>query len=346
MNLLKEKRMKECLYWRIDMGILNNLSATNWLGAGTVLLSTVATAWNALGQYASEKLLTMLEQPFDLARERTPQVQYFRMETQYVHIGPDGKRTGIENYNLKLKCIPKALSGKSGDEYICGGLKLQNNDDPPVSIPSLKGWTYVLNMPSPGKNENEPFLGIPHEKFEDIRDSRGHKLDSYGVYANFVDFHAPLNDFFPRSISWGKGIQDIKRIGEKILHASAFQTAPIDLGKGIKPGSSFRNGEVTLEFKGLSIADGSVCAIIGYDSGEGTLKMLMSIGPDIEMVTVGGSQFKGDIYIDLATRWVKKATMDECVITETRMPTPIPKISAYTVRHILMRMIGKKEYER
>lgn len=328
------------------MRIFNNYSQTTWLGAGTVLLALVTTSLNATGQNASEKLLTMLDQPFDLARGRTPKVQYFHMETQYVHIGFDGKRTGIEIYNLKLKCIPKALSGKNGDEYICGGLELQNNDDPPVSIPSLMGWTYVLNMPSPGKNESEPLLGIPHERFEDIRDSQGNKLDSFRVYGNFVDFHAPLNDFFPRSISWGKGIQDIKRIGEKILHASAFQTAPIDLGKGIKPGSNFRNGEVILEFKGLGIVDGSVCAIIGYDSGEGTLKMLMSISPDVEIETVGGSQFKGDIYIDLATHWVKKATMDEFVITETRMPTPTPNISAYTVRHILMRMIDKKEYER
>jgi hypothetical protein len=324
----------------------NDFAQTTWLGTGIVLLVLVATAWKANGQNASAKLLTMLDQPFDLARDRTAEVQYFRMETQYVRIGFDGKRTGIETYNLKLKCTPKALSGKGGDEYTCGGLELQNNDDPPVSIPSLMGWTYILNMPSPGKNEDEPLLGIPHDKFADIRDSRGNKVDSYKVYANFIDFHAPLNDFFPRSISWGKGIQDIKRIGEKIVHASAFQTAPINLGKGIKVGSNFKNGKVILELKGLSVVDGSVCAIIGYDSGEGILEMLMSISPDMEIETVGGSQFKGDIYIDLATHWVKKATMDEFVITETRMPNSIPKISAYTVRHILMRIIGKEEYER
>jgi hypothetical protein len=345
MNSIKEKRMKEFLPGRIQMKNRNNFFRTIWPGAGMVLLAIAATAWNAIAQNVSDRLLAILDQPFDLAKERTPKVQYFRMETQYVHIGFDGKRTGIETYIMKLRCTPKAISGKSGDEYTCGGLELRNNDDPPVSIPSFMGWTYVLQMPSPGKNENEPLLGIPHEKFEDIKDSRGNKLDSYRVYANFVDFHAPLNDFFPRSIAWGKGIQDIKRIGDKIIHASAFQTAPIDLGKGIKPGSNFRNGEVILEFKGLSLVDGSICAIIGYDSGEGALKMLMSVSPEMEIETVGGSQFKGDIYIDLATRWVKKATMDEFVITETRMPNPAPKICAYTVRHILMRMIGKKEYE-
>jgi hypothetical protein len=37
--------------------------------------------------------------------------------------------------------------------------------------------------------------------------------------------------------------------------------------------------------------------------------------------------------------------MDEFVVTETRLPTPGPKITAYTVRHLLMRMIGKEEYE-
>jgi hypothetical protein len=304
------------------------------------------SAWQMTGQSVSTKLLAKLEQPFDLAGERTPDVQYFRMGTQYVYIGFDGKRKGIETYNLKLKCTPAAMSGNSGDKYTCGGLELLSNDNPPVSIPSLYGWTYVLKMNSSGKTENEPLLGIPHGKFEDISDSRGNKLDSYKVYANFVDFHAPLNDFFPRSVSWGNGIQDIKRVGEKITHASSFQTAPINMGKRIKAGSEFQNGNVSLEFKGLGVVEGSACAVIGFDSGEGTLKVLMSIGTDMEIETVGGSQFKGDIYIDLATRWVRKATMDEFVITETRMPGPAPKIDAYTVRHILMRMIGKEEYER
>jgi hypothetical protein len=305
-----------------------------------------ASARQMTGQGVSTKLLARLEQPYDLARERTPDVQYFRMKTQYVYIGFDGKRKGTETYNLKLKCTPATMSGNSGDRYTCGGLELLSNDGPPVSIPSLYGWTYVLNMNSSGKNENEPLLGIPHDKFEDVCDSQGNKLDGYKVYANFVDFHAPLNDFFPRSVSWGNGIQDIKRVGEKTIHASSFHTAPINMGRRIKAGSEFQNGNVSLEFKGLGVVESSACAIIGFDSGEGTLKVLLSTGCDMEIETVGGSQFKGDIYIDLTTRWVRRATMDEFVITETRMPSPTPKIDAYTVRHILMRMIGKEEYER
>jgi len=59
----------------------------------------------------------------------------------------------------------------------------------------------------------------------------------------------------------------------------------------------------------------------------------------------GGSEYRGDPYIDLATRWVRKVTMDESAVTETTMPGPLLKINAYTVRHLLMRLISKEEFE-
>jgi hypothetical protein len=74
--------------------------------------------------------------------------------------------------------------------------------------------------------------------------------------------------------------------------------------------------------------------------------MIMAAGPDKDLVTVGGSQYKGDLFIDLGTRWVRKVTMDEFVVTETTVPGPAPKIDAYTVRHLLMRMVGREEFEK
>ena len=49
-------------------------------------------------------------------------------------------------------------------------------------------------------------------------------------------------------------------------------------------------------------------------------KMIMPMSADKDIVTEGGSEYVGDIYIDLATRWVRKATLDEFVVTETRLP--------------------------
>lgn len=289
-----------------------------------------------------------LKATFDLAGERTPQVQYFHQETQFVHLGFDGKRTGTETYVVKLKCVPAALSRKAGDEYTCRGFQVRINDGPALTIPSLAGWSYFFAMSAEATDEKGQIFGIPHAKFEGLTDSRGNKLAvgiGYAVYNNFIDFHA-FNDVFSRPAAGGRGIQDLKAIGQRIVHAAAFSEPPVNLGAGIREGSVFRNGEVTLEFKGLSIVAGAPCALIGYDSGESTLKMIMPAGPGKDVVTVGGSEYKGDLFIDLATRWVRKVTMDEFVVTETSLPGTAAKINSYTVRHLLMRAVSPEEFEK
>ena len=57
--------------------------------------------------------------------------------------------------------------------------------------------------------------------------------------------------------------------------------------------------------------------------------------------------------IDLATRWVRKVILDEFVGTETRLPAmgqgPAAqgqKIQAYTVRHFLIRLVSREEFEK
>src|SRR5512140_1626123 len=63
------------------------------------------------------KNLAGLGGPFDLAAERKAEVLYFIQETRFVQFGFDGRRTGIQTYTLKVRCVPAALSGKGGDEY-------------------------------------------------------------------------------------------------------------------------------------------------------------------------------------------------------------------------------------
>lgn len=313
----------------------------------TIVLTALLIPRNAAGQAAPAKLLADLKGPFALAGERAPQVQYFRMESQVIHIGFDGKRTGTETYIVKLKCVPAPLSGKGGDEYTCREFQLRVGEGEIAMIPALAGWSYIFSMGT-GMDEKGQVFGIPHSKFENIADSRGNKLAPvirYAVYNNFIDFHA-FNDGFARPAAGGQGIQDLKSMGQKIVHAAAFTAPPVNLGSGIKEGSFFRNGEVTLVFKGTSIVDGAACAIVGFDSGESTLKMIMPLAKDKEIVTTGGSEYIGDLYIDLGTYWLRKTTLDEFVVTQTTVPGPMPKMDAYTVRHLLMRLISQEEFER
>jgi dUTPase len=291
-----------------------------------------------------EKIEEYLQGPFDLSLDKKRENQYFQMETKYIHFGLNGKRLGTESYLLKLQYIPKTLAAGSVDQYVCSELQLQTDDGSSVAIPDLKNWTYPFNTMLIGPGV---LWGIPQEKFMRITDSSGRALPfsiRYAVYINFIDFHS-INDIFSRPMKFGNGIQDIKRIGQRIVHPTSFLESPVNFGAEIKSGSIFQNGEVTLELKGLSIIDEAPCAIIAYDAGESNVKMILPVSIDQDSVAKGGSQYKGDIYVDLATRGVRKATLDEYMITETTTKSQPLKINEYTVRHILLRSVDQEEFK-
>jgi hypothetical protein len=130
------------------------------------------------------------------------------------------------------------------------------------------------------------------------------------------------------------------------VHPGAFNEAPVSVTGVVRPGSVFRNGELTLELKGVSLVDDRPCALVNYDSGETTLKMAFIQGGDSENVFMeGGSQYTGDIYIDLASGWVRKVTLNESVVTQTYVTSRPDKIPGNTVRHILLRSISQRDFE-
>jgi hypothetical protein len=300
------------------------------------------------------KNLAGLAKPFDLAGELTPEVRQYLQESRVIHIGFDGKRTGAETYTLKMRLVPAALSGRGGDEYTVREFRVQSGEKEAETIPELAGWSFIYRESAGGIDDKGQVFGIPHSKFESLTTSGGAKLSGlacYPIYNSFIDFLA-FCDVFAKPLKGGAGIQDLKLIGQAIRHAAAFTEPPVNLGKGIKEGSVFRNGDVRMVFKGVSLVDGAACALVGYDSGESTLKMIVPMPGGKDIITEGGSEYVGDIHIDLATRWVRKVTLDEFIVTETRLPATGPgagqsqKIQAYTVRHLLTRMISREEYER
>ncbi len=292
----------------------------------------------------SQEIEHYFEGPFDLSLDRKIENQYFLMETRYIHFGLNGKRLGPESYFLKLQYFPKTPEAGNVDQYVCSELQLQMDDNSPVTIPNLKNWTYPFNtiLVGPGV-----LWGIPQDKFMRITDSSGRALPfsiRYAVYINFIDFHS-INDIFSRPMKFGNGIQDLKRIGQRIVHPASFLESPVNFGAEVKSGSIFQNGEVTLELKGLSVVEGAPCAIIAYDAGESKLKMILPVSIDQDSFADGGSQYKGDIYVDLDTRWVRKATLNEYMITETTTKNQPLKINECTVRHILLRSVDREEFK-
>jgi hypothetical protein len=287
---------------------------------------------------------SILRQTFDFAGARSPQPQLFDMETVVITYAPDGKRVNTDVLRLQLKCAPARMTGKDADEYTCIRFAVKFGDAPEVTVPAVANWTYPFKVTSSGVDEKGQVFGIDHAKFEKLLDSNGQPLPvdkAYYVYNAFIDFHGFCNAF-AEPTTGGKGIQDLKSIGDKIVHAAAFTEPPVNLGSGIAKGSTFKNGEVTLELKGLSIVDGAPCAIVTYDSGQSSFQMLMTPVPNMEVRAVGASHYKGDLHIDLATRWPRKVTMDELVVAQSTVPALSNKVNAVIERTTIIRNIGSK----
>jgi hypothetical protein len=288
----------------------------------------------------------ILRQTFNLGGERSQQTQYFMMESKLLTYALDGKRISTDVYRLRLKCVPAKTAGTKGDQWTCSRFTVQFGDESEVEVPAMKNWTYVFKIPPTGIDEKGQTLGIDHAQFANLTDASGKAIPqdkSYHVYNAFIDFHA-FCDIFAERIDGAKSVKDLKTIGQKIVHAAANTEAPVNLGSSIAKGSTFKNGEVTMELKGLSRVDGAACAMVGYDSGESSFKMLMKPMPNMEIKVVGSSHYQGDIYIDLLTNWVRKTTLYELVVSETTLPMPPNKINSVIERDILVRNVSAKEF--
>lgn len=287
---------------------------------------------------------SILQRTFDLAGKRTQEPQYFFIETRLIQYALNGTRTGATIYRLCLKFVPEKKAAADGSEYVCARFTVQQDDDPEKEIPALTGWTYAFN--AGGIDEKKQVFGIDHGRFENLMDSEGKPLPiekSYHVYNTFIDFHAFCN-VFAEPTTGGNGIQDLKRIGQKIVHAAAFSKPPVNLGNQVAEGSFFKNGKITLELKGVSIVHGKPCALVAYDSGESTFKMMMQPTPEMKIQTVGSSHYFGDIYKDLSTNWVQKVTMIETVVSETSLPMPPHKINAVIERQSVIQNVSAEEF--
>jgi hypothetical protein len=286
----------------------------------------------------------LLQRTFDLGGPRSAQVQFYEMETRVITYAPDGKRTNTDVLKLWLKCAPAKVTGKSGAEYTCTKFTVQFGVGREVAVPAMAGWSYIFKNMSAGRDEKGQVFGVDHAQFEKLVDANGQLLPgdkAYFVYNCFIDFHA-FCDVFAAPMTGGKGIQDLKSLGQKVVHASAFTEAPVDLGSSIDKGSIFKNGEATLELKGLGLVDGASCALLGFDSGQSSFQMVMKPMPNMEVHSVGASHYKGDIYVDLATKWVRQAVMDELVVTESTVPTLPKPIDTVIERNVTIRNVTPK----
>jgi hypothetical protein len=281
----------------------------------------------------------VLSEQYDVIPKHSKDTQYFEMESRLQSHALDGSRLGLDIYHLYLRCVPSSDSSK-GDEYTCLRFTVQINNAPEVSVPSLTNWKYYFSLTPTARDEKGQVFGIDHGKFENLKDENGNTIptgNTYHVYNAFIDFHS-MYVFSEKSP--GNGAQNLKHLGDKVVHAASFSQAPVNLGSQVEEGSYFKNGEVTLQLKGLGLVNGKNCALLEYDSGESSFYMIMKPMSNIEVTTKGSSHYWGDIYKDLASGWIQKATLHEVVISETNVPA-MSKINSVIDRSILIKNIRR-----
>jgi len=286
---------------------------------------------------------SFLKQEFNLAGKHSQETQFYILKSELITYALNGKRISNDIFKLYLQCVPATISKKNKDEYTCIKFLIKQGNAPEVSVPALANWSYLF---SEGIDDKNQVFGINHSQFENLKDMNGKVIPqdiAYHIYNAFIDFHSFCNVFAERTPN-GKGIQDLRKIGQKIIHSAAFTEPPTNLGEYISKGSFFKNGEITLEFKGLSIVNDKQCALIGFDSGESLFKMIMNPAPNMEIITIGSSHYIGDIYKDTSSNWVQKVTLNEIVVSETTMPMPPNKINSVSERSILILNVSKDEF--
>lgn len=281
---------------------------------------------------------TILTKEYNLVPVHSKDTQYFEMMSRMDTHNPDGALKSWDMYHLYLRCVPSNDPLK-GDEYTCLKFTVQIDKGPELAIPSLTGWKYYFSLTANAMDQKGQVFGIDHSKFENIKDEKGNAVpagNTYHVYNAFIDFHSMY--VFCEKSGAGNGAQNLKKLGDKVIHAASNSKAPVNLGSSVEDGSYFQNGEVTLLFKGLSWENEKTCALLEYDSGQSAFFMKMKPMPNVEVTTKGSSHYFGDIYKDLASGWFQKATLHELIITETEIPS-MSKVNGTVERSINIRNI-------
>ena len=267
----------------------------------------------------------ILSKEYNLGQERTTEQHFYLVQHEVVTNKSNGKPKSIDLYKMRLMCEPMDKStANTTYKYTCASFTVKRNNLPEVTIPSIEGWSYEFNkqlLTKEGLDSNGQLMGIPHAQFENLTDSNGAKLPielPYQIYSTFTYFHT-CNNMVVEPDQFDNYIGDLKKIGDKKESEIAYPELPINLGSVILDGSYYKPGKTALEFKGIGNVDDKSCAIVGYQEIGGSWVTYIQAMPLMKVKTVGGTQIRADIYIDLASLWLQKATYIVTDITKTTL---------------------------
>ncbi len=310
-----------------------------------LVLVCVVASLTPLAAQQQAGVKNVLEQAYNLVPKHANDTQYFEMESKLQKHAPDGAIQGRDVYRLYLRCVP-AINSTSKDEYTCLGFTVQVNNSNAISIPSLRNWKYLFSLEQNKADSARDYIfGIDPTQFEQLKGADGKSLpveNSYHIYNAFIDFHTM--SVFAERTKRDSGVQHLKHVGDNIVHEASYSQPPVSMGARVLKGSYFKNGMITLNFKGLTTINRKSCAIIAYDSGESSFNMLTKPVENMEVNTKGSSHYWGDIFKDLTGGWIQKAVLHELVVSETFVPGLSNKIHSVIERTIQIKNVPASEF--
>ena len=314
-------------------------------GLGLAAIATTAMCASSLGdQPAQNTSSRQLHGEVDLASPRSVEPRFYVMGISRTERNTDGSLRARAGTRLFLAYEPPNGQGQAGS-YVCRRFEITRGKGRPLEIRQLNDYRYSFQS---GIDEKNQVFGIDLARFQGLTDEDGRALsveENYWVYNTFIDFHSFMNTMCEPGLH-KSGIQQLRRIGDRIVHSASHSSPPVHLNDRIQQGSTFTNGEITLRLEGLGLVHGNTCALVLIDSGDGSWKMHITPVPGTTVDVTGYSRYGGICAVNLQNRWPERFRGDEMVVSETLITGPnAPRtISAFTLVEREIEAASRKEF--
>lgn len=296
-----------------------------------LIRSLVLTAAMLVCNTSHAQLEKTLSGEFDLSSPRSQVPRYYIIEIDRTDRTVAGEVTDRGGTRLAIEYRPETR------EWICRRFEVTRNGGLGIRVSEVEGYSYTYQ---PGQDEAGQVFGLDHARFDTLTDEQGESLtviEHYWVYNTFVDFHS-FADYFVTPPKAGHGIQDLVRVGDRVVHVASHSSPPVDLNDDIGEGSTFTNGEIILAFEGLGLEHDNVCALVSIDSGDSSLDMNMNPVPGVDLHVIGYSRYRGRCSINLESHWIERFVGSEVVSTAMTGTTPAGELKRNSVSTVERRI--------
>ena len=290
---------------------------------------------------------SVLSRDYEFTPNRAADTQYYIMNAGMTTYAANGEHTGSLTQTMFVTAEPAGDSPYDSYLYTCRKFAVIDGDTPEVTIAALENWQYFSTDTFVGIDDKQQIFGIDQSIFTNLTDNHGASVPTdmaYNIYTSFIDFHSFVTMYAEPS-EWGAGIQDLTAIGQTVVFDASGIEAPLHFGDMFADGSYSQNGTMSLTFKGLSVVNETTCALMAYDTGEGSLTMIMEPVPDMTIETSGVFRNTGEIYRDLDTQCVRKAVGQSIILTEMFIPYTGETMNTVALRNTLVVNVSRERFK-